>query len=160
MLKFDHYGLLTPATGIDATKEMIHAELVAPFGTGTRREELYSGWLRYNADLQNLLQDALLEQWVNGSFVSQKIRPGDIDVVTLCDGKRLQELSSQLRRFRKHEAKAHYGVDGYFLEVYARDHRWASRTTSDKAYWRHTFGTLPKSRNRKSRSKGYLVIKL
>ena len=157
-LTFDNFGLLSPAGGILTTTEVLLNELVMPFGDNSNRNELYQGWLRYNADLGDCLGTSSFTQWVDGSFVSLKPRPNDIDVVTLYDGLRLQQLSSELEPFKKRMAKARYGVDGHFLPLYSAEHRLSVRTTSDLVYWKHAFGTLPKSRNRKSLSKGYLII--
>lgn len=94
-----------------------------------------SNFRRFVAHLRSLGVSGLL--WIDGSFVTEKPQPGDVDVVLLVDNTVLQNLSSaDLDKFRKmvhnkRETKLRFKCDLYFCDP--SNDVWRS-------YWRGWFG--------------------
>lgn len=77
MLQFNNQGYLFPA-------DIIEIDLITfqeYFIFNETRQELFDAYLSFNDKLQSLI-DAPYQQWVNGSFTTQKGKPNDIDVVS------------------------------------------------------------------------------
>lgn len=114
-------------------------------------------------DFQNLRHrireqcgNGLLEVWLNGSFISTKGEPADIDAVFHIKDTTLQDHGSfLLNELQKSRGQA---VDGYILRVYPDDHKRHFRTTSDRAYWEHLFSRTKPTRTRRGFAKGFIKI--
>ncbi|GAB4042167.1 DUF6932 family protein [Spirosoma jeollabukense] len=81
MLTFNEQGLLTPADGISATIDELYAVFVTPFPESETRNRLFNEWIKYNRMLRQELGEDFI-QWINGGFVTQKLNPKDIDIVS------------------------------------------------------------------------------
>lgn len=84
MLVFNHSGLLVPDTLIPSTFEELKEEFVKKNFT-EKRQQIFNNYEKYNINFKNNCNLNELHQWVNGSFVSKKTNPGDIDLVTFLD---------------------------------------------------------------------------
>jgi hypothetical protein len=51
----------------------------------TTRAPIYNGWIDQREAISELV--AIRRQWLNGSFTTSKMDPGDADTVTFLDGK-------------------------------------------------------------------------
>ena len=98
-----------------------------------------------------------LHQWVNGSFVTKKNNPGDIDLVTFLDTNSIQELGSKLDNFKYPNSEILFSVDAYIVEVYPENHKYRYLYLSDKAYWMDRFTKTRRVRGNRL-SKGFLEI--
>lgn len=78
---FETSGLLPPGVH-DATPEEIEDALVAPFLSDVRRR-IYNGWSMHREALQSICP--FVEQYLDGSFVTHKEEPGDVDILTVID---------------------------------------------------------------------------
>ena len=92
-------------------------------------------------------------QWVDGSFVTRKLNPGDIDVVTFVDAKAYYRNEREIDALRDYQRDYKTGVDEYFVKQYPAAHRKYAFYHTDLAQWRNEFST---SRARKS--KGFLQL--
>ncbi len=152
MLIFDEYGLLTPAEGILATADTLYDTFVQPFTASETRERLFHEWTKYNRMLRHDLGEGFT-QWVDGSFVTQKVNPKDIDVVSF--------IPSYL--FRKFEKRLDYywtdnwereGIDAYLVQEYPATWPEFESTLSLRRDWLDRY-TKVKGNNL---SKGFLII--
>lgn len=116
MLTFNEHRLLTPAEGILSTSAELYETFVRPFATSQTREWLFQEWTNYNRMLRQELGIGYL-QWIDGSFVTQKLNPKGIDIVSF--------IPSYL--FRKFEKRLDYywtdnwereGIDAYLVQDY------------------------------------------
>ena len=73
-------GLLAPGRHTVTAAEF-KATFVEGFPDSSTRAALYTRWLRHRAAI--LGHVPILSQWIDGSFVTNKDDPGDIDVVTI-----------------------------------------------------------------------------
>ena len=92
-------------------------------------------------------------QWINGSFISTKINPRDIDLVNLIDYKLVSTYETELKRFTTSLGKEEYGVDGYIVKVYPEEHKEYTRMESTLIYWQNWFSTSRRNRSKKAFSK-------
>lgn len=100
------------------------------------------------ADLSALSPGAFY-QWINGSFVTRKARPKDIDVVSFINHEVYAGIEPQFRELRL----KYSGVDAYFVRVYPEGHSRRFITQFDQIEWRHLFST-----DRRRRKKGFIQI--
>jgi len=75
-LNFDEFGNLTPYQAIDT----LEAYFVTAFPKSTTRKRLFENYLRYIYRFQDEVFP-FFEQYINGSFVTKKENPKDIDLV-------------------------------------------------------------------------------
>lgn len=100
-----------------------------------------------------------LTVWVNGSFVTKKANPRDIDVVTFIPWQQAEQFSKELKKFSKPAVAANYGVDGYLVRVYELEHKLHILTHSDRIHWLSDFTRTQPNRSGKRFKKGFLEIK-
>ena len=112
---------------------------------------------RYFEDLKSLLEVGFVA-WVNGSYVTKKPNPRDIDVVVFIPWQKAGEHYNALKKFSRPEVHANYGVDGYLVRVYEPEHRSNILTVSDRLHWQHDFSRTQANRQGKTFRKGFLEI--
>ncbi len=107
---------------------------VLPFKNPEKREYLLS---RFESFLEKLREFPIeMEIWVDGSFVTEKENPGDIDLVVVCQNEAVNSLPDDkqeglIQLFRNNaETKLRYECDAYFI----------LDDMHDKSYWRGLFG--------------------
>jgi len=106
---------------------------VDAFNDSERREILFSRLKSYIGQFEEFSLD--MEIWIDGSFVTKKINPSDIDLVVIFDEKSVNALSSEEQNtlkqlFEKETIKIRYECDVYFIP----------NRIDDKSYWRGMFG--------------------
>ena len=153
---FDIRGHLKPYGKNRIEEKELKKHFVDPFNGSSTRKKLYEGFLRYNADLQQLLNNQHYVQWINGSFISTKINPRDIDLVNLIDYKLVSTYETELKRFTTSLGKEEYGVDGYIVKVYPEEHKEYMRMESTLIYWQNWFSTSRRNRSKKRFPKGFV----
>lgn len=155
---FDIRGYLKPYGRNKTDLNLLQSLFVAKKADSETRGKLYEGYLRYNEDLKNLLSGKKYSQWVDGSFISNKLNPRDIDLVNLLDHRLVEEYEEGLKSFIMGIGKETYGVDGYVIVIYPEAHPKCIRTRSDLVYWEHWFGKSRKERRKQRCPKGFLEL--
>ena len=157
---FDMRGNLKPDAKIELSFDEFQALFLRSFDQiETSRVIIFEDYLRFIHDFKTLVT-ADFSQWVNGSFVSKKQNPNDIDFVTLVDF-RTYEVHEELieSRFRRKGAKLFYPkVDAYVVKHYPAIHekRWV--TDFDLTYWVDSFGKTQKNRSGQRHPKGFIAL--
>lgn len=154
---FDKHGNLIPYDLHQISISELEEEFVNPFPNSTTRKDIIDGHSNYVIDLFQVLESNFF-QWLDGSFVTQKIDPNDIDVVNFVHYSELtNDKVNLLRRFLTHigNPKEEYMVDGFLVPVYdSADPRYAF--TQDRYnYWRTFLG-----KDRESKPKGLLHLNI
>lgn len=157
MLTFNHSGLLVPDNKIASTIQELKEEFVTKIPS-SKRKEIFDAYVKYNEDFKKVCNLEELHQWVNGSYVTKKSNPGDIDFVTFLDHTIVSQLGFKLDNFKYPNSELIYGVDAYIIEVYPENHKNNFRYLTDKAYWLHRFTKTRRIRGNRL-SKGFLEIK-
>ena len=131
-LQFDKNGCLEPYDIILTDLDILEASLV----TNEYRRMIFEDYLMF---LENLKQLGIgtFYQWIDGSFVTKKYKPNDIDVVTFIEYQafnKREKLFSELYWNRKQSK-----VDSCFVRVYPDDHEFSIRTKYDQVEYLHDF---------------------
>ena len=122
LVDFDLIGHLAPYTVIPSTFEAFEGLLVQPFPTHSTRFSLLDGYKRYLERLKTVL-NVNFYQWVDGSFVTEKMNPNDIDIVTFVPHEVFFRKERELMGLIAPESKLIYKVDAAFVPVYPTNHR-------------------------------------
>jgi len=104
---------------------------VIPFNDVSRRRELTDNLKIFLYKLREI--NAKFEVWIDGSYLTKKITPGDVDIAILYDPEEINSIPKHDQDFLmtpNKENKIRYGLDAYFVP----DER------NSKCYWRGLFG--------------------
>jgi len=157
MLEFDLKGLLTPAQIILSDIVELENEFVFKFDS-LIRADLFEKYKLYTEALQIACENYPLKQWIDGSFVTKKLNPSDIDLITFIDYEVAKREKGKLKSFIYPNSLELYGVDAYFIIVYPETHPLHYITQSDSSYWIDIFGKTKPNRRYKRIAKGFLEI--
>jgi hypothetical protein len=142
-------------TGIHpCTPETILELFVINFPHSQTRRRLFRQWEIYNQRLKQQVGNELLAQWINGSFVTDKVNPADIDCVTFIPYESYKQSEDSLIEFYTTVSLYDSGLDAYICPIYdPQDVRYAEYQQRC-ADWASLFGQLRDSNNQK----GFLEI--
>ena len=112
----------------------------------------------YYLNYTNQIRDALpagaaLTQWIDGSFVTGKQNPNDIDLVTFVDFALYEQYEPFFDGLRQLRYERKTSVDGYFVKTYPVSHPDYSLYDLDRADWYFRFLT-PKPKG----NKGFVTL--
>ncbi len=121
----------------------------------------FESFKKFNQDLYQLTNQPYI-QWIDGSFVTNKFSPGDIDVVSFLDFRLLENDKNELQiNFGKQSSSRNYPfVDAYLLADYPAEHPFCKVFQSDKAYWFDHFGHTRFNRNKVRFKKGIIELSI
>jgi hypothetical protein len=152
MLQFDEFGFLNPNDIIISNLEefrntfVFNEQRASPFGT----------YLEFLDELEKLNLGPFF-QWVDGSFVTKKPIPRDIDLITFVDFKTHKFKNSRLQ-FLKEKYK-YYGIDAYFEASYSENHPFYPKYLYQHDYWFKLYSsTKPLGQQQLVRRKGLVQI--
>jgi len=95
------------------------------------------------------------EVWVDGSFLTQKIDPADVDVAVRLSHARLPSPSSDQGALLNRIAKKQFsGCDSFIFFEYPAGHTYHASGDMMRAYWQRQFGF-----NRRDQFKGVVVVR-
>ncbi len=157
MLNFNAAGLLTPPLGIESTLNEFE-ECFAVDSPENVRKILYGRYINYKNNLKDLCNNSELRQWIDGSFVTKKPNPFDIDLVTFIDFEIAEEKGQELKDFIYPSSSINYGLDGYIVVIYPETHKLHFAYRADCSYWINQFDKTKPNRSRKRIPKGFLEI--
>jgi hypothetical protein len=158
MLIFNSSGLLVPDNKITSSLEELETEFVKNIPT-PKRKEIFEAYKNYSGQFKKVCNLQELHQWINGSFVTKKSSPGDIDLITFLDFEIVKKLGDSINNFKYPNSEIIYGVDAYIIEVYPENHKNWFIYLSDKAYWMDRFTKTRRVKGNRL-AKGFLEIKL
>lgn len=164
---FDEHGQLPPRwpstmpghgpTAMPATLAEIHFRFVATIPESTRRPQIWNGWMRHRLEIEAMrVPYATL---VNGSFLTEKVEPGDVDLCYLFDAGALEGLTpaeeARLAWLASGEpaCKKEYFCDAYMAVQYPLTHPLYAEGLHWATYWSSVFGI-----DRLGRGKAFLVV--
>ena len=135
-------GYLAPGFH-DCTVADINEGLVAPFTDSTTRKKIFDGYVTLVELLKGVQITA--EQWLDGSFCTDKVDPGDLDMVSLIDKDTLDNLSPQMQQsiepiFLGKNTKQQYCCDSYLLVTLPPTHPDYNKYIAMRKYWLGQFG--------------------
>jgi hypothetical protein len=146
-MEFDKNGNLYPYKVIEADLGMFEQMFVSDFPLSISRKRIFENYLIYLENLKEFVASPFC-QWIDGSFITNKRDPRDIDFVTFLDFeiyRKNEKEVSKLLNLRYDKANA---TDGYFVEVFPDSHKSFNNFQMDKIEWLHTFGTSRTNQNK------------
>jgi hypothetical protein len=131
--KIDHPPLLV--AGIhDHTLQELEELTVIPFPNSERRSILFESLKIYIGQFSKF--NINIEAWIDGSFVTKKENPDDIDMVVLISEVDVNKLSEDNKNSLRALLDKNTCLGRFNLDVY-----YTSKENRDKkAYWRGLFG--------------------
>jgi len=81
----------------DATVEEVRKALVEAFQASERRPRIFAAYVAHTEQWTPLLGEVVCEQWMNGSFVTSKLEPCDVDLLTLASESVINGLDPDAR---------------------------------------------------------------
>ena len=87
---FDHRGYLSPGFH-DWILGHAEKQLVKAFPKSRTRGSIWAGYLQLCDDLLTIINGC--EHWLDGSFTTSKLDPGDLDLLVVADESSLDRLS-------------------------------------------------------------------
>lgn len=85
------------------------------------------------------------EQWIGGSFVTNKEAPRDIDLVSICKPEELLQVPAELQDefanwFEGSKTAERNCCDSYIVVVGHEEHPKSDKFKTIYEYWQHQFG--------------------
>lgn len=155
VLQFDTFGYLTPDDAIETDLQTLERVFVEEFPTSTTRRGHFERFSAYNARLREILP-AGFTQWINGSFISRKLNPNDMDVLTFVDHSVYGQVEQALRALKgEFTIDAGGWVDAYTIQVYPEGHPNRSHYKSDYMEWQFIWS---QTNSRPRRKKGFIKL--
>ena len=97
--------------------EDFRQNFVDAFDKESNRQELFENYTQYMNNFSSLISKDYF-QWIDGSYVSNKKRPGDIDLVTVIDYRDYEKNKSIFEKeFASLRGRKKYNVDAYIGTV-------------------------------------------
>lgn len=136
--------------------EQVRELCVTKIPLSTTREPIMIGLERLIRELES--RGVNTSVWINGSFVTKKINPEDVDVVLCTDGRVFDEGTDEQRAIL-HTVNANLKealrCDSYLFLEYPQGHPLYEEGQRLKEYWRRQFGT-----SRSGEPKGIAVVEV
>jgi hypothetical protein len=156
-VNFDTYGNLYPYQIIQTDLLTFEQIFVTDFSHSIRRKELFANYLEYIHEFQNQVSRTFY-QWIDGSFVTRKLNPMDIDLVTFINHELYQAKEKQISLFRGQKVKKQQDIDAYFVKLFPTGHPSYTLTEMDKADWKDIFGYSRRDKSYRRHQKGIIQL--
>lgn len=154
--KIDYRPLLGPGRHVLTLPE-IRRLCVAGFGGGGRREHLFQ---RFEEFLQEYLVAGISgEVWLNGSFLTEKIEPGDVDATAIIPPESVISLTRNQRQLVDATNDGKYGpdVDAFAWQWLPDGHQdYLDEARNPARTWHEQYGV----ENSREWLKGFAVLGL
>jgi hypothetical protein len=156
-LKFTEDGYLTPISGIE-TDLATFKTFVDNFPLSEKRQFLFHNYLEYLRLFSRKITPHF-EQWINGSFVTKKDNPNDIDFVTFIDALIFERNEAKLEEFWSFSLEEE-GLDAYIVKIYPPDSPlFVTHTEHFKNVWLKRYCRTKTDTDLDSAKKGFIKLK-
>ncbi|MDX2305414.1 MAG: hypothetical protein NW226_21565 [Microscillaceae bacterium] len=156
-LHFDEQGFLMPYQAIEADLETLEYYFVTQFPNSKTRRRLFVNYLRYNERFRSRVTKRFV-QWIDGSFVTQKQNPKDIDMVTFLDYRIFEAQEPFLDKFWTFNLEDQ-GLDAYLLRLYPPEHPdYIQETAFYQQEWQEVYGSTADKEGEEIFPKGFIQL--
>lgn len=136
-MDFDASGHLTPYAVLETSLADFEAVFVTGFPESLTRRRIFGRYLAYVEELRGIVGSGFV-QWVDGSFVTRKVNPGDIDFLTLLEIDRYEKNREAIDALRMRRSEPNSVIDGYFLFIRPENHpQWHLYAADRDEWYRH-----------------------
>ncbi len=136
--RFNARGFIMPYQRIVSSVEEIEEVFVTPFPHSETRQVIFDNYLNYIDEFQSLITPQFTH-WLDGSFMSKKLNPNDLDFVAFIDYRIYQQKEEQI--FRIVEKYGYLKLDNYVSQLFPSNHSRHSETNRYKEYWTDLFSS-------------------
>jgi hypothetical protein len=147
-MEFDSFGNLHPYDIIKAELNIIEELFVTSFVESITRKTLFSDFHLFLNEIKSIVEIGAL--WLDGSFITLKKNPRDIDILIFVRSEVLLEKERELTILKK---KYQPKIDSYFLELLPENHPKYFLFEMNRNEWLFTFST-----SRSFQNKGIIQI--
>jgi hypothetical protein len=134
-IAFDEFGNLSPAKKNELNLHLLKQIFVDEFQESQTRHSIFAGFLTFLTNFSNFTNISF-DIWIDGSFVTKKLNPNDIDIVLIIDANTLEYKGKEIEAlFKSREARQRYNVDAYTIAKYDESNPKYSLFQIEKAYW-------------------------
>lgn len=158
-IRFDNNGNLTPYEVIETDLQTFQNSFVGNMDNSDHRQKLFDDYMKYTTDLIKIVSNSFY-QWINGSYVTQKHTPKDIDMVSFIDFSQVKGNEEKLKNFLYPLSKEIYNVDAYIVKTYPDNDKNQVFSKSDTLYWLHHFQKTRPNKKGVKQYKGFIKIDL
>lgn len=156
-MNFDANGNLEAGIHNITMDELLDV-FVNSFPSSTTRPDIFSGYCSHDNHLKKL--NITVEKFVDGSYVTKKNDPRDIDFLCIADALEVDTLSDDKKRLLEtlidnDGCKKEYMCDVYFLPSLQESHPRYQEYRCIRKYWMGEFGF-----DRQERAKGFVRMEL
>jgi hypothetical protein len=156
---FDFQGNLSFAKVIDVSIEDINTYFNSNFAESLTRANLIQTFQNYLEDLSNVIGNEPLEILIDGSFVTKKQNPNDIDILVIIPHDFLKKIDDRkILDFRcnmeQKKLTNYTGIHAFIIEEFSQNHPKYLIYQADRLHWISFF-----SQDRKGNKKGLLRLK-
>jgi len=159
MILFDKQGHITPYEIIEIDLKTFKTYFVDNMENLEHRNKLFQDYLNYTKELSKIVSKQFF-QWINGSFVTQKHTPKDIDLVSFIDCDVIENYKQELKNFVYPLSKEIYNIDAYIVRIYPDNNKNLVFSKSDTLYWFHNFQKTKPNKKGEKFYKGFIKIDL
>lgn len=157
VINFGDNGFIKPYEVISCDIPTLEKYFVDAFPNSKTRYQLYINYRKYTEDLKSRVSQELV-QWINGSFISKKQNPNDIDLVTFIPYKLYEVRESYLENFWTFNREDE-GLDSYLVKWYPEEHHLNHRTREQMSEWQKTYRFTKPNNDDVKFPKGFLQLK-
>lgn len=156
---FDEQGYLKPSQPIPALLEDVEQYFVQRMAKSDTRHQLWANFVEFALLFRDEVA-SVFTIWLDGSFVTQKLNPMDIDAVFLIDYRVCERKKSVLEnQWFIAENKPKKGLDLYYSIEYPENHKRHFLTHLNHLYWLDVYGHTRKDIHGRQHAKGFIQIK-
>jgi len=141
-MTFNANGYLDPGLH-NMSLAQIEVAFVTAFPHSSTRKTIIAGYRKHSAEIEAIA--STFEQFLNGSFVTNKNDPSDVDLVVFIEASVVDNLSPSDKDKLKlllagPVTKASHKCDAYFCPVYPSGHPASAAARLKRKYWMGEFG--------------------
>jgi hypothetical protein len=155
-LSFNSRGSLKPYQKIQSTLEQIEEIFVEQMPDSTTRNVIFDNYLDYISEFNELITPNFTH-WLDGSFITKKLNPNDLDFVALVNyidyNHNEQKIKQIIEKYR------HLKLDNYVIRFYPEGHPKHEKTIPLLNDWTHLFThSRPSETSNICAPKGFIEI--
>lgn len=148
MLNFNDDGLMPPGLHEYAFNDF-KSQFIDQFGFSQSRKAILEGCLKWLFLISNIITPE--EVWMDGSYVTAKANPNDIDIVLFFDSEKLNAVDKGMF-YNLFSISKQYLCDSYFaVSIIPGKH--TANDINIRNYWRGQFGF-----DRNDKPKGIIIL--
>lgn len=156
-MNFDENGFLKPYSIIEITLSEFEYFFVKTLPDQPHRTQLFNGYLKFIAEQKRVFGSKFFH-WMDGSFITRKEFPNDLDVVTFLSYELMNKHLPKIYDWRQ-SGKSRFFVDAKFSPTCKWNHRFFEESKEQEAYWKNLYGFSRLDLNNQRHPKGIIKIK-